>query len=199
MKYAEYSANLYADDTNYCVSRFMQIFHGILRSEHSLNIGVSFPELTNQSVGHVIRLFGSESELSRVMNDTSIVELMHRFMVIPKTMEPKPIPDNSERIRYVKINDRWNASDHVKRKVRRWERRNNSSADKSHLKGLRGQWDRKSNDQRSRRHPYFLLKKSNGVFYPIFVSKTTEPPRGERGFNSYGLGSQEGGHFVADF
>ncbi len=97
MKYIELTAQTDPEDINWAINNIMHVIHGILSKYDISNIGVSFPEYSENNLGSIVRIFGNEDNLMRVVDNDGIQTLIKRNMV---NMEIDEVPSNATYVQY---------------------------------------------------------------------------------------------------
>ncbi|MDH5730997.1 MAG: type I-F CRISPR-associated endoribonuclease Cas6/Csy4, partial [Gammaproteobacteria bacterium] len=97
--YVEIKATVFDEDVHFVVNKVYNRLHGCIASLN-LNIGLSFPKMTEVSPGDLIRCFGVESDLNSLKDNAGIEHLRSKGMVI--LSEIKIVPDTATPVAYVR-------------------------------------------------------------------------------------------------
>lgn len=173
-----------------CISRVMTMLHGVMRHT-GVNLGVSFPELSDDVIGSKVRVFGDVESLNTVLANPQIQDACRRSVCSLSVYVPCEVPAGATASCYVAERDvQANINATFNRKLARFNRRHSEPMSKEDQTRLRLHLVNKA-----RRLPYFTVKSRHGV-YPIYVTKREKVTEGNV-FNSFGLGNMGG--VVYDF
>ncbi len=187
--YIEFVTNDKHSSIGNCVSCLMTMLHGFMR-HNKCNIGVSFPNMSDNFIGDKVRVFGSPEQLTQVLNNHQIQNACKRSICSLSVYIPTRVPTDKKAIRYIAARDVGKKiSTLFKQKTSRFTRRH------GHEMAIGAQQKLKLHlVNKAQELPYFTVKNEKGL-YPIHINKAEIIEKGE--FNSFGLGNQGGS--VYDF